>query len=74
MRHLASVGGIEGDESVAAAAAAEAAVAYDIRLEVGLEEVLSAASRALVFVYCVVVVADKWSRAVPLFVAAAARF
>ena len=49
------------------------AVEYEIRLEVRLEAVLSAASRALISVYCVVAVAANWSRSVPLFMSAAAR-
>ena len=67
MRHLVSVGRIKGAESVAAA------VAYELGMEVKLEAVLSAASRALISVYCVGVVTANWSRAAPLFVAAAAR-
>ena len=67
MQHLASVGGINGAESVAVA------VAYELGLEVRLEAVLRAASRALISVYCVVVVAVNWLRAAPLFVAEAAR-
>ena len=61
------MGGIEGVESVAAAAV------YEIGPEARLEDVLSAASRALIYEYCIVVLAANWSRAVPLFVAAAAR-
>ena len=64
MRRLASVGGIEGVESVAP---------YELGLEVRLEAVLSAESRDLISMYCVVVVAANWPRAVPLCVAAAAR-
>ena len=48
------------------------AVAYEIGLGVRLETVLSAASRALISVYCVVVVVDNWLRSAPLFVAALA--
>ena len=66
MRRLASVGGIEGAESVVAVAENE------IGLEVRLETVLSAASRDLIYVYCIVVVAANWSRDKPTFVAAAA--
>ena len=54
-------------DSVAAAAANE------IGLGVRLEAVSGAASRALISVYRVVVVAANWSRVAPLFVAAAAR-
>ena len=64
MRRLASVGGIEGVESVAA---------YELGLEVQLEAVLSAESRDLISMYCVVAVAANWTRAAPLFVAAVAR-
>ena len=50
-----------------------AAVAYELNMEVRLEAVSIAASRDFISEYCVVVVAANWSRAVPLFVAAAAR-
>ena len=43
MRHLASVGGIEGVESVVAASA------HELGLEARLEEVLSAVSKALIY-------------------------
>ena len=69
MRRLAPVGEIKGVESLAAAAEA----ANDIGMEVRLEAVLSAASRYLISVYCIVVVAANWLRAVPLFLAAEAR-
>ena len=59
---------MEEVESVAEAASNE------LRLEVRLEAVLSAVSRVLISVYCVVVVAANWLRAVPLFVTAAERF
>ena len=49
------------------------AVAYEIRIEVRLEKVLRAASRALIYVYCVVVVATNWLRAAPMFVVVVAR-
>ena len=58
---------IEGVELVAAAAA------YELGIEARLEAVLSAVSSVLIYEYCVVVVAANWSRAAPLFVAAAAR-
>ena len=67
MCRLSSVGVIEGVESVATS------VAYELGLEVRLEAVLSAASRDLIYVYCVVVVAANWSRAMLIFVTAAAR-
>ena len=67
MHCLESVRGIEGFYSVAAA------VAYELGLEVRLEAVLSAASRYLISVYCVVVVEANWLRPEPLFVAAAER-
>ena len=67
MRRLASVGGIEGVESVVAA------VEYELGLEVRLVAVLSAANRDLVSLYYVVVVAANWSRSTPLFVASASR-
>ena len=57
MRRFASVGGINGLESVTVA------VAYELRLEMRLEAVLSAASRALISVYCVFVVASNRLRA-----------
>ena len=59
VRCLSSVGGIEGVESVAAAAA----------YELGLEAVLSAVRRAFVSAYCVVVLAANWSRSAPMLVA-----
>ena len=58
MRRLESVGGIEGVESV-----------DELRLELRLEVILSAARRNLMSVYFVVVVAANWSRAAPLFLA-----
>ena len=49
------------------------AVAYELRLEARPETVLSAASRELIYEYCVVVLEANWSRAAPLCVATAAR-
>ena len=63
MQRLASVGGIEGVESV------EAASAYEIELE----EFLIAGRRDFIYAYCVVVVVANWTRAAPLLVASAAR-
>ena len=54
MRHLASVGGTKGVESVADE------VAYELNLEARLEAVFSVASRALISMYCVVVVKANW--------------
>ena len=63
MRRLASAGGIEVVESVVVAAS----------YELNPEAVLSAVRRDFISPYCVVVVAANWSRAAPLFVAAAER-
>ena len=63
MRRLDSDVVIEGMESV------EAAAAYELEMEAALRVV----RRDYIYAYCVVVVASNWSRAAPLFVAAAAR-